>query len=277
MTTKQVTKQENGQAVAIPTDGADGLSGEFGEQDVTIPVCSLTQPMSQDRGPEGTFYFPDGRNSSKEIGEDALDVAVLDIVATRTLWGPVDSGIGAPVCRSGDRKMGLTNYPEFVSEAADLMEVLPHDDPTYVVCSECRFGPSAADFEKIDGMWCPFGYTLLMANVETGEPFLYFIKGSQMKTVKKVIVSPTLMRWNQTGAARPWLTHYRWTPRHVQEKEKKRNYWVADITAVGEFEEKSQEKYAALSAKHRGRASEQTFEAEPAEQPAADDHPGLGS
>ncbi len=206
--TNEVAKRDEQRAVAIPTDGADGLSGDFGQGDITMPICSLVQQMSQDKGPEGTFHFPDGRNANKEPGKDALEVVVLDIVATRAIWAPVDSGIGAPLCRSADRKMGITVYPTFIEsgELKDVEKLNPESEEgeQYIVCADCRFGRSATNFEKVDGLWCPNGYTLLMLDVRTDEPFLYFVKGTQMKSVKQRIVSPALVRFRRTGAAMPW-------------------------------------------------------------------------
>ena len=45
--TQEVAKRDEQRAIAIPTDGADGLSGEFGQGDMAMPICSLGQPMSQ--------------------------------------------------------------------------------------------------------------------------------------------------------------------------------------------------------------------------------------
>ena len=47
--------------------------------------------------------------------------------------------------------------------------------------------------------------------------------------------------------------------------------------AVRDFEEEERERYAGMAAMHRGRASEQTFEAEPAETEPADGHAGIGN
>ena len=254
MTTQEIATSQH-QPPAIATDGAVGLSGEFWQQDMTIPICSLVQPMSQDKGEEGRFWFPDGR-SVEELG-----VAVLDIMATRALWAPVDSGIGAPICRSVDRKEGITNYGAFIEKGGDVMKLAAQQgDAMYVPCSDCRFGPSATSFEKIDGLWCPYGYTLLLCDAENREAFLYFVKGAQMKSVKQRIVSPTLMRWNRTGKAEPWVTAYQLTPRLVEEKEKKRKYWVADIQPVAEFGEAERQELMELAMALRGRAIEQMEE-----------------
>ena len=253
--TKQVAKRDNG-ALAIPDDQT-GLSGEFGRADIVMPVCSLAQPMSQDKGNEGRFWFPDGRSL------ETMETVVLNVLATRTLWGPIDSGIGAPLCRSVDRKMGITSYASFV-EAPGPME---ESDQTYVPCSDCRFHNTATNFEKIDGLWCPYGYTLLMVDVELGEPFIYFIKGMQTRAVRQRIVSPILMRFQQTGKVTPWANRFTWTPRLVEEKEKKRKYWVADIQASEPISDDDQDFYRELSASLRG-AAERTMEEEP--EPPAD-------
>ena len=275
MTNQQVAKRDEQRSVAIPTDGADGLSGDFGQQDMTMPICSMGQPMSQGKA-EGKFSFPDGRSL------DDLEVVVLDIVATRAIWAPVDSSIGAPLCRSADRKMGITLYPTFIEqgELKDVEKLNPEsaESEQYIVCADCRFGPTAASFEKVDGLWCPNGYTLLMLDVRTDEPFLYFVKGTQMKSVKQRIVSPALVRFRRTGAAMPWAATYQWKPRIVEEKEKKRKYWVADITVGEDTSDANRERYAEMSLALRGRASEQTEEMPRDEAEAsAKDHPGLGS
>ena len=99
--TQEVAKRDERRAVAIPTDGADGLSGEFGQGDMAMPICSLGQPMSQGKT-EGKFSFPDGRSL------DDLEGVVLDIGATRAIWAPVDSGIGSPLCRSAAGRLRST-------------------------------------------------------------------------------------------------------------------------------------------------------------------------
>ena len=264
--TQEVAKRDERRAVAIPTDGADGLSGEFGQGDMAMPICSLGQPMSQGKT-EGKFSFPDGRSL------DDLEVVVLDIVATRAIWAPVDSGIGAPLCRSADRRMGITLYSTFIEHGKreDIEKLTPEgaEDEQYIVCADCRFGPSAMNFEKVDGLWCPNGYTLLMLDVRTDEPFLYFVKGMQMKSVKQRIVSPALVRLRRTGSAMPWAVTYGWQPRIVEEKEKKRKYYVADITIGPDTSDDDRKQYAEMSVALRGRASEQTEEMprDEAEQP----------
>ncbi len=224
-----------------------------------MPICSISQPMSQDKGEEGHFWFPDG------TAVKSMNTVVLDIVATRALWAPVDSGLGAPICRSADRRMGITLYPSFVEKGGDPME-LREEEEAYIPCPDCRFGETATKFDKVEGLWCPFGYTLLMVCAETDEPFLYFVKGMQMKPVKQRIVSPAIVRRNRTGNPAPYTNLLAWTVRLVEEKEKKRKYWVADIAAGKTFSDAEQGSYHEMALNLRGRAAAQTEELPPDEE-----------
>jgi hypothetical protein len=221
---------------------------------MVMPVCSLVQPMSQDKGEEGKFWFADG------TALDSMKTVVLEIVATRALWAPVDSGLGAPICRSADRRMGMTLYRSFIEDSGDPMK-LHEEDQAYIPCPDCRFFETARSFEKVDDLWCPFGYTLLMVHAETDEPFLYFVKGMQMKPVKQRIVSPALLRIKKTGKATPYANVQEWRARLVEEKEKKRKYWVADIMSGDALSDAEQESYREMSISLRGRAAEQIEEA----------------
>ena len=257
MTSKEVTKSEE-RGVTTQEDNIVGLSGMFGQGDIATPSCSLVQPMSQDKGAAGTYYL-DGRNL------DTLEVAVLHIAGTRTLWADISSGIGAPVCKSNDRRQGYTSYGEYILNGAELVASSDSelDESTQVSCASCRFGPTNEWGVEEDGLSCKFGYTLLLANImDNDEPFLYYVKGAQMNSVMRRIVSPTLAR-----KGRPWVTRYQFTPRLVEEPGKK--YWVSDITAIAEFDEDSQALYASMAQAH---GKQQVEPAAP-----ADGHGGIGN
>lgn len=257
MTTTKVTKREE-RGVTTQEDNIVGLSGMFGQGDVATPSCSLVQPMSQDKGAAGTYYL-DGRNL------DTLEVAVLHIAGTRTLWADIGAGIGAPVCKSNDRRLGYTTYEQFVVSGGDLIADDSDAESTQLSCASCRFEPTNEWGVEEDGLSCKFGYTLLLANVlDNDEPFLYYVKGAQMNSVMRRIVSPTLAR-----KGRPWVTRYQFKPRLVEETGKK--YWVSDITAIAEFDEDSQVLYASMAQAHGKQV------AEPAATPPADGHGGIGN
>ncbi len=275
MTTKQVTKQEeNGRALAIPTGGVAGLSGEFNQRDIALPVCSLAQPMSQDKGPEGKFSWPDGRSV------DQMTVVVLDIVATRALWSPIDWDVGEPICRSSDRLDGLTKYANIVTaekpKAGDIREA----DPIIISCAECPHFKDATTFPDQE-LRCMYGYTLLLVEREgDGLPFLYFVKGSAVKVIKQRIVSPALMRLRVNKPAEPWAQPSGWTI--VLKQEKQRKWYVPEIMPLEPLGEEEKDLYATMSAEFSGRASQQTLEDEPVTEngdapPPATDHPGLGN
>ncbi len=256
----QVEKpQDNGRELVVP-DGGGGLSGEMGPQDFIVPTCSLVQPMSsQDKGDRGKFYFSEG------MALDELNVAVLRIAFTRTMWSDIDEdiqGLNGPICKSTDRQVGLTNLPEFVEGESVLREVVPHEDKAEHACGTCRFKETANFGVEVDGLRCRWTYTLLMVDIETRDPFLYFVHGMQMRPVLRQIINPAIKRAKKTGKAQPWLTPYNWKPRFVEEK---RN-WTVDITTGEQFGEDDLKEFAAMSAELRSHA-EQASQDEPAEEP----------
>ena len=270
--TAAVAKQEgNGRELVVP-DGDDGLSGEMGSQDLIVPTCSLVQPMSsQDKGERGKFYFSEG------MALDELNVAVLRIAFTRTMWSDIDEdiqGLNGPICKSVDRLVGLTNLPEFVTGAAVLREVLPHEDKTDLNCATCRFKETANFGVEVDNLRCRWTYTLLMVDIETRDPFLYFVHGMQMRSVLRNIITPARKRREKTGNGQPWLNAYHWKPRMVEEK---RNYTV-DITTGDQFGEEDLAEFAAMSAELRRHAEQASQDDEPAEPAApATEHAGIGA
>src|SRR3989304_4308962 len=157
-TTAVATRRDG--AVTLPEEGAAGLSGEFGQSDITLPVCSLSQPMSQDRGKEGTFWFPDGRRV------EGLEGAVRNTVGTRGRWADVTEGISGPLCRSADRREGYTERAE---------EVLGgnNEGSMYIPCEACPHFRDNETFES-GSMRCRNGYTLLLYDTQVEAPFLYF-------------------------------------------------------------------------------------------------------
>jgi hypothetical protein len=262
-----VVPRDNGAGgLTVPSAGAAGLSGEFGQSDITLPICSLVQPMSQEKGDEGRFWFPDGRSL------DGMTTVVLDIVATRALWAPIGEGMNGPLCRSGNRKEGLTNFPGRVLEG-DLPPNMKPEEQAYIPCETCPHFADATTFEAGDkSPRCRYGYTLLMYETEQEFPFLFFVKGMAVKPVKMRIVSPALMRYKRAGLAEPWANGFEWTAHKVEQPGRK--YWVPDIAPLDAFDADGRAYYAALSAELSGRASAQSFEDEP---PPPDDDVTQGS
>ena len=179
MTTQEVAKRQDG-AIALPDEGALGLSGQFDRGDISTPACSIVQPTSKsERGEAGNFWFPDGQTTER------LEVVVLEIAGTRTLWAPLEEGEGnAPICRSADRTEGVTNKPSLVLGEGVAKKQQMEDGPgTYLVCDVC---PHSNDDPYASGDWlCKPGYTLLLYEEERG-PFLFFAKGSAMKIVQRM-------------------------------------------------------------------------------------------
>jgi hypothetical protein len=238
-----------------PTNGAnlpalsgqpDGMSGAFDQGDLKLPTCSLVQPMSQDRGAAGGFWFDqEGRNA------ETFTAVVLNIIGTAAMWEPIGSETKGPVCKSIDRVMGLTNKPSVVLSKA--ME----DNPLYLECARC---PHHADWEimKSGPLHCGKGFTLLMCDTETQEPFLYYVKGTQFSPVRDRIVSPALIRRKRYGNAEPWLTPFTWGAREVVQPGKK--YWVPVITMEKPLDAEQRAFYADLSAQMAGKAELQAIE-----------------
>jgi len=247
-----VTKQQGNGALTKYEPPAE-LDG-FDKSDVVLPICSLMQPMSQKGGKEGTFYFPDGREL------ESMRVVVLHMLPTRAVWAPMSEGIGEPLCRSADRKLGWTRYPLRIMEGKAQKE--PEAEPTAIQCADCRLGLTNTTFKKTDdGLWCPNGYSLLLADYETAQPFMYFVKGAAMKEVKQKIVSPIIRASQQSGKYEPWLNAYLWTSRLVQETGKK--YHTPVIVQDTVLEDVHADYYAGMSAEYRPRAEAQTIEDTP--------------
>lgn len=254
--TQEVAQRES-TAIVPEGAGAAGLSGEFGQQDIVLPICSLSQPMSQDKGPEGHFFFADGTSLEE------MDVVVLDVVATKGLWLPIDdeSAGEGPLCRSADRVMGLTSNPERVlgKDAMRALDITDDGKPTYLICKDCRYHASATTFGRDEkGLWCPNGYTLLMYERNLKQQFIYFVRGSAVKPVKQRIVSPALIRFRQSGVAAPWANPFEWKPKEVTEGKKK--WWAPEIAPLEAFGEVEADFYGDMSAELSGRAAQQSVE-----------------
>lgn len=253
MTTKDVATRPTGGPLAIP-EGTTGLSGEFGQQDMSIPICSLVQPMSQDKGEEGHFWFPDGRSLKR------MEIIVLDIVATRALWRPIEENSDGPLCRSADRKVGLTDDPDRVmgDMAADKYD----EGSVELDCIAC---PHYEDFNIFErGQFCRLGYTLLCHERVEDIPFLYFVKGVAVKPVKQRIVGPALQRVQRGKLATPWMVPFQWTAKLIEVPGQK--YWMPEILPLEPLEESAANYYAEMSLDMSGRASAQSIE--PTEEPA---------
>ena len=249
---------------AIGQTVVPGMSGNFGRQDLSLPIMVLTQPMSQDKGVEGRYYFPSGR------AVEEMEVVVIGLIATRTAWADIAAGIDGPLCKSTDRATGLTRYPNWIMLGE--REAKPLEEPVPIDCDKCRLGPSAQTFERdSDGLWCPFGYSLLLADFETAEPAIFFVKGMAFREVQSKLVSPALMRYQNTGEADPWRTTSIWTIKLVEEPGKK--YYKPVITPGRALEQPHQDFYAAMSSDLIERSMKQIREDEPQteqqEQPAA--------
>lgn len=249
-----------------------GMAGNFSRQDVSLPIMTLTQPMSQDKGVEGRYYFPSGR------AVERMEVVVIGLVATRTSWADIKENIDGPLCKSTDRATGLTRYPNWIMLGE--REATPLEEPVPIDCDKCRLGPSAQSFERDkDGLWCPFGYSLLLADFETAEPSIFFVKGMAFREVQSKLVSPALMRYQNTGKADPWRMTSIWEIKKVEEPGKK--YYKPVITPGRALEQPHQDFYAEMSSELIERSMKQIREDEPQaeqEQPAAakQGHPGIG-
>ncbi len=248
--TTMAVAQRASAALALPTDGVAGLTGSFGKGDITIPICSLAQLMSQNKGEAGKFYFPDGRSL------DMMQTVVLDIVATRAMWAPISESLEGPLCKSADRVYGIPLDAARVLEG----EVLPgYQEGDPIPCARCpHYGDAETFTEDKTRLLCRNGYTLLMVDFETDAPFLFFVKGSAVKPVKQRIVSPALMRFKRTGKAEPWAQVYDWTAKLVEQPGKK--FYTPEIMPSTELDDAAKDYYAAMSADLRGRAGAQTIE-----------------
>ena len=237
--------QTDGAMVEYEVSGS-GMSGSFDEGDLKLPSCALVQPMSQDRGEAGNFWFDQEGRSVK-----AFTAVVLNIIGTAAMWEPIGSETKGPVCKSIDRVMGLTNKPSVVLDKA--ME----DSTMYIECARC---PHRADWDimKSAPMHCGKGFTLLMCDLETKDPFLYYVKGTQFSPVRDRIVSPALIRRKRYGKAEPWLTPFTWTARDVVQPGKK--YWVPVIVMEKPLDEEQRAFFADLSAQLAGKAERQSEE-----------------
>lgn len=223
--------------LVIP-DGSVGLSGSFDQDDMTVPACTLVQPMSKEKGEPGKFWFPDGR------AFDNLSVVVLKIAATRTLMGDLEADEGV-LCKSNDRTIGYTEVPLRVVGSEATAE-----GPMYIPCIEC---PHFEDNQFERGELCKKGYTLLCYETTENFPFIFYARGAAVSRVRNRIASPALARFQQTGAASPWRFSYEWKPLLITKNFK---YWVPEILISGELDEDDQARYAAMSRQLSGATSE---------------------
>ncbi len=269
MTTQEIAKAQEARVPSLGLEEEAGLHGDLDQDDVALPMCSITQPTSaSERGEPGQFWFNDGR-SAKE-----METAVLDIIGTRTFWAPKGkSSIDGIICRSTNRRDGVARYPAIVLSEDPAKEKGAQLDSTFIACDKC---PHFNDDQyAADDYLCKKGYTLVMVDTTSGDVFLYFVKGSAMKMVIRRIVSPAIARKQRGERAAPWLTPFRWTT-NIKENEKGK-FWVPEVVPGPQFGDKDAARYAELSARFGGRAAEQ-MEAEDLEEPDAEqDHPGLGS
>lgn len=266
MTTTDITTTEEAQVPSLGLREEAGLHGDFDTGDVALPICAITQPTSaSERGDPGKFWFNDGRSV------DQMDTVVLDIIGTRTLWAPRGKGtVEGIICRSTNRREAVARYPDLVLAADPDKVKAPDLDQSYMVCSEC---PHSNDEQYASADYlCKKGYTLVMVDLETGDAFLYFVKGAAMKGVIHRIVGPVLGRVQRGEPAAPWTTLYQWTTR--EKENAKGKFYVPDILRKGTVAPEDAARYAEQSARMGSRAQEQ-MEAEDLEEP--EDHLGIGS
>jgi len=256
--------QPEGSTALAPLEDMTELDG-FGQSDIVIPVCSLVQPMSQGKGTPGQYGFPDGRSVAE------MRVVVVHMMPTRAAWGDISEGIQEPLCRSADRKAGYSRYPERIATGATGEQ--PLDQGVELSCVDCPLGPTNRTFQKrADGLWCPDGYTLLLADFQTAQPFMFYVKGMAFKEVKAKIVSPTITRSRQSGQYEPWSLSYLWQIKLIEQPGKK--YYVPEIMPDGELEPAHAAYYAAMYAELGSRAKAQTLD-EPEPAPVEESAPGL--
>lgn len=259
MTTGQeIAKRDGARALAIPTggEGGEGLSGTFGREDIAIPVGSLSQAQSQDKGEPGRFWFPSGESL------ETMETVVLDIVATRGMWDAFGEGSKGLICRSNDRQMGWTEDASEVLGKAKAKDLGLGDGEVTIPCDMCPHAKDATDFTSNDkDPKCRLGYTLTMYEVEMKSVFLYFVKGTQVKPVKQRIVSPALFRLRQDGKAAPWTCAYTWTVKPVTGPSGK--YFVPEIQPQPPFDDQVKDQFADMAAEYVGSASRQTLEENP--------------
>lgn len=228
-------------------EGADaGMAGNYDDDDLKLPTCSLVQPMSQGRGGAGTYWFAqEGRNT------ESFTAVVLSIISTAGMWGEVGSDAGL-VCKSADRELGLTQTPGLVLGKPDLPE-----GAQYIACGEC---PHHADWNTKGGgpMMCKKGYTLLMCEQGDDVPFIFYVKGMAYFRVNDHIASPARLRYKRTGRSEPWLTPFTWTAEEVVQPGKK--YWVPVIKAQAALDDERRNFYGSLAAQLSGKAQRQSEE-----------------
>ena len=261
MTTQEIVKAQERRVASLGLEDEAGLHGDLDQDDVALPMCSITQPTSaSERGDPGKFWFNDGRSVNE------MKTAVLDIIGTRTFWAPKGkSSIDGIICRSTNRRDGIARYPAIVLSPEPDKETGAQLDSTFLACDKC---PHFNDDQYAGGDYlCKKGYTLVMADTTSGDVFLYFVKGSAMKMVIRRIVSPAIARKQRGEPAAPWLTPFTWTAK-IKENQKGK-FYVPEVVPGPQFSDKDAARYAELSAQFGGRAAEQ-MEAEDLEEPDAE-------
>ena len=267
--TTELEKVQQARVPSLALEEEAGLHGDFDQDDVALPMCSITQPSSAaERGEAGNFWFNDGR-SVKE-----METVVLDIIGTRTFWAPKGkSSIDGIICRSTNRRDGVARYPAIVLSEDPAKEKGAQLDSTFLACDKC---PHFNDDQYAnDDYLCKKGYTLVMADRATGDVFLYFVKGSAMKMVIRRVVSPAIARKQRGEPAAPWLTPFVWKT-NIKENQKGK-FYVPEVIPQPQLDEKDATYYAEMSRRFGGRAAEQ-MEAEDLEEAEEQQkgHPGIG-
>lgn len=252
--TTDLTVQQQAQVPSLGIEEEVGLHGDFDQGDLALPICAITQPTSaEERGEPGLFWFNDGHAVPE------MDSVVLDILSTRTMWAPKGKGqVDGILCRSNNRREGNARYPTIVlgKEMAKRMGVSDDGMPMIIPCGHC---PHYNDDQfASDDYLCKKGYTLLMVDLETGAPFLYFVKGSAVKGVVRTIVSPAVMRKQRGQPAAPWTTPYHWST--IKTENTKGKFYVPQITPLPPLRDEEAAYYAQMSASMSGRAAEQMDE-----------------
>ncbi len=231
---------------AIPTEDEVGVSGEMDANDLVTPICSIVQPSSgSERGDDGNFWFSDGKAVAQ------MEIVVLEIAGTRTLWAPKSEGQNTPACRSANRKEGITTEASKILGAKAAKDQGMQDgDTVYLPCDLC---PHYKDDPFGSADWlCKPGYTLLLHNQDG--PFLFFVKGTAVPPIQRAIVSPALRRIQQKQPAAPWQTLHQFSLRLTENDKGK--FWVPQIAAMRVLDPDEALEYRELSMSLRGRVAE---------------------
>ncbi len=277
MTTKELAKKdETSTALALPAGYMEDFPEGYDEADHVLPWFSIVQPSSGSEkkalGKEGTFVSKNGTNY------ETLRFVLLWTNYGRGKKRPNEEDGSMFICQSEDRKAGRTSEPERILTPEMMTEwnVKPGQDFD-IPCELCPLHDDEKNWVKNGSRYT---YTLRCWDLEAGQPFVYFVHGAAMASIRAVIIDRVTPRPTKSGVMPPekpfWWAEIEMSTQH---KEDKGSYYVPIPRIVKELTEEEVVQYVSQAPMVRRAIVEEPdeFEGKSAENGEQPVHPGLGS